>query len=146
MLLGRHSPRQVDAALLVLRLFTGLVLMYGTLDNVLHQENMLEFRDFVAKHGFPVPLFSAYLSAYAQFISGILIALGLLTRPAAFVMVINFAVALAMVHWGLPFSANISPMAMLFNSLCLLISGAGAHSVDRYIEQRARTRVPAAGP
>jgi putative oxidoreductase len=143
--LGRHSTRQVDAALVVLRLFTGLVLMYGTLDNVLHQENMLEFRDFVAKHGFPVPLFSAYLSAYAQFISGILIAVGLLTRMAAFVMVINFAVALAMVHWGLPFSANISPMAMLFNSLCLLISGAGAHSVDRYIERRARLRAAAAG-
>jgi putative oxidoreductase len=131
------STRHVDAALLLLRLFTGFVLIYGTQDNVLHREHMLEFRDFLARHGFPVPLFSAYLSAYAQFLSGVLIALGLLTRLAALVTVINFVVALAMVHWGLPFTANISPLAMLFNGLCLAIAGAGAYSVDARIAHRA---------
>lgn len=130
------STRHVDAALLLLRLFTGFVLIYGTQDNVFHREHMLEFRDFLARHAFPVPLFSAYLSAYAQFLSGVLIALGLLTRLAALVTVINFVVALAMVHWGLPFTANISPLAMLFNGLCLAIAGGGAYSVDARIAHR----------
>jgi putative oxidoreductase len=139
-LFGRGSPRQVDAALLLLRLFTGLILMYGTQDNVFHEDHMLEFRDFLAKNRFPLPLLSAYLSAYAQFIGGMLIALGLLTRPAALLMVANFVVALYMVHWGLPFSANISPLAMLFNALCLAVSGAGTYSVDARIERRLRER------
>ena len=138
MLLLRTTPAQTDAALLVLRLFTGFVLVYGTQDNVFNDDHMREFRDFVATHGFPVPWLSAYLSAYAQFICGILIALGLATRLAALVMVVNFVVALAMVHRGLPFSANISPLAMLFNGLCLAIAGAGAYSVDRYAERRGR--------
>jgi putative oxidoreductase len=138
--LGRSSRQQIDAALLVLRLFLGIVLIYGTQDNVFNHERMLEFRDFVAAHRFPAPLFSAYLSAYAQFICGILIVLGLMTRAAALVMVMNFVMALGMVHWGLPFTANISPLAMLFNSLCLVISGAGAHSGDGYIERRTSAR------
>jgi putative oxidoreductase len=122
------------------------VLIYGTQDNVFNHERMLEFRDFVATHRFPAPLFSAYLSAYGQFFSGILITLGLMTRPAALVMVINFIVALGMVHWGLPFTANISPLAMLFNCLCLSISGAGAHSVDGRIERRMGARAMAQAP
>ena len=139
-ILWRSSRQQIDAALLALRLFLGVVLIYGTQDNVFNHERMLEFRDFVATHGFPAPLFSAYLSAYAQFICGVLIVVGLMTRAAALVMVINFVVALGMVHWGLPFTANISPLAMLFNSLCLVISGAGAHSVDGSIERRVSAR------
>ena len=142
MRLGRSTPRQTDAALLVLRLFTGFVLIYGTQDNVFDHERMLEFRNFVAKNGFPAPVFSAYLSAYAQFIGGILMALGLVTRCAALVMVINFVVALAMVHRGLPFSANISPLAMLFNAVCLLVAGAGAYSVDALIARQMRARTP----
>lgn len=134
------STRQIDGALLLLRLFTGFVLIYGTQDNVFHHEHMLEFRDFLAQNRFPVPLFSAYLSAYAQFISGILIALGLLTRVAALVTAINFVVALGMVHWGLPFTANISPLAMLFNGLCLALAGAGDYSVEARIARRARAQ------
>jgi putative oxidoreductase len=136
-LVARASGRQIDLALLLLRLFTGFVLVYGTQDNVFDRDHMLEFRDFVAKHGFPAPMFSAYLSAYAQFITGILIALGLLARPAAALMVINFAVALVMVHWSLPFGSNVSPLAMLCNCLLLTITGAGAWSIDARLAARA---------
>ena len=65
---------------LMLRVFTGAVLVYGTLDNVLSHERMVEFEAFVAQNGFPWPALSARFSAYAQFLCGILIALGLLTR------------------------------------------------------------------
>ncbi|HEX6911993.1 MAG TPA: DoxX family protein [Longimicrobium sp.] len=118
------------------RLFLGATLVYGTQDNVFSSARMLEFRDFVQQNGFPAPLFSAYLSAYAQFICGLLILAGLATRWASGVMVVNFAVALAMVHWGLPFSANISALAMLFGSLLLLFHGPGAYSVDAALQRR----------
>lgn len=141
--LERHSALGVP----LFRLFLGATLVYGTQDNVFHGERMLEFRDFVEQNGFPAPLFSAYLSAYAQFVCGLLIAAGAATRPAAAVMVVNFVAALGMVHWSLPFSANISPLAMLFGSLLLLFHGAGAYSVDAALQRRSaaapRTRLAA---
>ena len=140
--------RYRDLGPLLLRVFLGLTLVYGTQDNVLHAERMLEFRDFLAANGFPMPLASAYLSAYAQFVCGVLILLGLFTRWAALVMIVNFLVALAMVHVRLPFSANISPLAMLFGSLFLLFYGAGPWSVDarlRASHAASGARTPAPG-
>jgi putative oxidoreductase len=128
--------RYRDAGPLFLRLFVAFVLIYGTQDNVFDGTRMLEFRDFLAQHGFPRPLASAYLSAYAQFGAGVLIALGLLTRWASAVMVVNFAVALGMVHANLPFNLNIAPLAMLFGALFLLFSGAGRYSLDARLQRR----------
>lgn len=114
----------------ILRLFLAFVLIYGTQDNVFHWERMIEFRDFLARNGFPYPLLAAHVSAYAQFICGILLALGLFTRVAALVMCVNFLVALGMVHVGLPFEANIAPLAMFFGSVFFLLHGAGSFSLD----------------
>ena len=126
------EPRRIasELAAVVLRLFTAFVLVYGTQDNVFSHARMLEFRDFLQQNGFPYPLASAYLSAYAQFIAGILLGLGLFTRAAGLVMVVNFAVALVMVHRRLPFSANIAPLAMLVNALFFAVAGAPAFSLD----------------
>lgn len=125
--------RYRDVGTLVLRLAVAGVLVYGTQDNVFHTEHMLAFRDFLAQNGFPFPHLSAYLSAFAQFICGLLLFAGLLTRWAALVMVINFVVALAMVHVGLPFSANMAPLLMLAGSVFLFLHGAGSVSVDAHL-------------
>lgn len=132
------SHGQVHSGLLLLRVFTGLVLAYGTQDNVFSAAHMLEFRDFLAKHGFPAPLLSAYVSAYAQFVGGLLLVAGWLTRPAAAVMVVNFIVALVMVHRSLPFGSNIAPLAMCANALVLVITGPGAFSLDGWLGGRHR--------
>ena len=126
----KAPDRSAGYGLALFRLFLGVTLMYGTWDNVVSQERMLEFRDFLGANGFPYPLFCAYLSAYAQFSCGLAIALGFATRAAAAVMAVNFVVALAMVHVRLPFSANIAPLAMLFGSLLLLLDGGGRFAFD----------------
>jgi putative oxidoreductase len=120
-----------DLGLLLFRVFLGTVLAYGTQDNVFSAEHMHEFAGFLEQNGFPLPLASAYLSAWAQFIAGILIVIGLFARVAALVMVINFIIAIAMVHVGLPFSANIAPLAMLFGSVLIVLAGAGRYGVGR---------------
>lgn len=120
----------------ILRLFIAFVLIYGTQDNVFSWERMIEFRDFLARNGFPYPLLSAHVSAYAQFVCGILLALGLFTRVAALVMCVNFLVALGMVHVGLPFEANIAPLAMFFGSVFFLLHGAGSYSLDAWAAAR----------
>ncbi len=128
--------RYRDLAPLVLRLFVAFVLVYGTQDNVFHAARMTEFRDFLAANGFPWPLACAYLSVYAQFLTGILLALGLYTRAAAGVVTVNFVVALAMVHVGLPFNANIAPLAMLTGGLFFVLYGAPRYSLDAVREKR----------
>lgn len=125
-----------DLAPLLLRLFVAGVLIYGTQDNVFSRAHMLEFRDFLAQNGFPYPLASAYLSAYAQFLAGILLLVGLFTRAAAAVVFVNFVVALAMVHVGLPFNANIAPLAMLVGGLFFVLYGAPRFSADAVRRKR----------
>lgn len=122
--------RRSEYGTFILRLFLAFVLMYGTHDNIVSWEQMIVFRDFLERNGFPYPLFSANLSVYAQFGCGLLILLGLFTRLAALVMCVNFLVALVMVHVGLPFDANIAPLAMFFGSAALLFLGAGPFALD----------------
>lgn len=133
------EPRYRELAPLLLRLFLGVVLIYGTQDNVFSAARMLEFRDFLAQNGFPYPLACAYLSAYAQFVTGILLVVGLLTRLAAAVVVVNFVVALLMVHLRLPFTANIAPLAMLVDGLFFVLYGAPRYSLDA-VRARSRAR------
>lgn len=135
-----------DAAVLILRVFYAGILIYGTQDNVFSQAQMHEFRDFLERHGFPYPLVSAYLSVYAQFISGLLLLVGAATRLVAAVMIVNFLVALGMVHVGLPFSANIAPLSMLALGVFFTLFGAGPWSVDARLAARARGARDAHGP
>ena len=128
--------RNREVAPLLLRLFAAFVLIYGTYDNVFDQARMLEFRDFLAANRFPMPLQSAWLSAYGQFLAGILLAAGFLTRLAAVVVVINFIVALGMVHLRTPFNVNIAPLAMLVIGIFFLICGAPRFSVDARMAAR----------
>jgi putative oxidoreductase len=119
-----------------IRLTIGVRLMLGTADNVFSWAHMIEFRDFLEKHGTPFPLFSAHLSAYAQFICGLLFVLGLAFRPAAIAMIINFICALLIAHRTggyLPASAAI---IILFVSLGFLIHGPGKPALDEWIARR----------
>lgn len=136
--LDRHRA----LAPLVIRAFVGVVLVWGTQDNVFSHDRMLEFRDFLAASGFPAPLYGAYLSAYAQFVCGLLVLAGATVRPAALAMGVNFVVALAMVHARLPFQQDIAPLTMLAGSLFLLLNGAGPVSVDEALRRRAPAPPP----
>jgi putative oxidoreductase len=118
------------------RVLIGVHLMWNTADNVFSAERMVEFQGFLAQHGFPFPVFCSYLSAYAQFLCGALYIVGLAVRPAAVVMILNFIVALVMVHVGLPEQANFPALMMLFGSVFLLFNGAGPLSVDRLIAKK----------
>ena len=73
----------------------------------------------------------APLSAWSQFVSGLLFVIGLFTRPAAAIMVFNFIVALWMVHRGRPYPENALAILMLCGSLFLLFHGPGRLALDR---------------
>lgn len=120
----------------LLRLLIGAELIRGTQDNVFSWARMVEFAEFLGARGVPFPLFSAHLSAYAQFLCGILFILGLYTRAAGAVMVINFIAALVIAHLGAPWSANYPAFVMLAAAFFFLLHGAGRPALDEVLERK----------
>lgn len=122
--------KQPDLGLLILRLFLGLRLVYGVVDNVFSWEHMLAFSSFLEANGFPVPLVSAIVSVYAQFICGLMVLVGFKTREAALVLVINFIPALLLhVNAGDSVEAITPALAMFFVSLSLVFLGGGKFAI-----------------
>lgn len=126
-----------DAALLLLRVLVGSFLMWGTWDNIVSAERMGEFADFLTQLGCPLPGLAAPVSVYAQFLCGVLILLGLLTRWAGLVMTFNFIVAVWLVHPGADYRALFPPLVMIALSLYFATRGAGRYSVDAHLTREA---------
>ncbi|HEV8367451.1 MAG TPA: DoxX family protein [Pyrinomonadaceae bacterium] len=81
-------------------------------------------------------------AALSEFMGGIFVGLGFLTRVGAFFIACTMLTAVAGVHWpnGL-FSANRGyeyPMTILAIALALLIAGGGQASVDKALGGRRR--------
>ena len=127
--LGRYS----DLSLAALRILTGGFLVYGTEDNVRSSERMEEFVHFLEANNFLSPELLAPLSVYAQFLCGILLVLGLLTRWTGLVVAFNFVVAVVMVHWTQDFRAWWPAIVLVFLGLHFACRGAGRWSIDRAI-------------
>jgi putative oxidoreductase len=124
------AQRFGEFALLLLRLFVGLFLIWGVWDNVTSPERMHEFQQFLGKHGFPAPALLAPLSVYVQLLVGIAFVLGLFARWAGILCAVNFAVAILMIdhHGGM---RGIFPSGCLvFIGLYLATHGAGRFSID----------------
>ena len=117
---------------LFIRLPIGFHLIYGTQDNIFSWDRMLEFSEFLANFGVPMSLVAAHVSVYAQFICGILFIIGWKLRWAALVMIINFIMAIFLVHIGDSYPNTFPAIMMLSGSIFLLLSGAGPISISSY--------------
>ena len=117
-----------DAGLLVLRAFAGLALAFAHgLGKFPPSERFIAG---VATMGFPAPALFAWAAAGAELIGGILLAIGLFTRPSAFLILATMATAGFIRHAPDPFSGK--EKALLFGAVALLflLAGAGRYSVD----------------
>ncbi len=96
--------------------------------------------EWMASIGLEPGIAMAALAGGAEFFGGLLLLLGLLTRPAALALSITMVVAIFAVHWsnGLFLSNNGYEfgLALLAISVALLLRGAGSASVDRLIANR----------
>lgn len=127
-----------EYGVIFIRLIVGFHLIYGTQDNVFSYARMEEFAGFLNVRGVPFPIFSAFLSAYAQFVCGVLFILGVWTRYAAIVMIINFIAAIIIAHIGDTYQNTFPALVMLSAACFLLIHGAGKLSVDDLLAGRGK--------
>lgn len=121
-----------DMGVLFLRLFIGVRLIYGVIDNIFSWKKMLEFAAFLENFHFPFPIASAIISVFFQCIAGIMIIVGLKIRLAALLMIGNFLIALLMVHLYDSFEGMTPALAILFASILFLFQGAGKYALDSY--------------
>ena len=120
-----------DLSLLFLRIAFGVRLIWGTQDNILSYDRMLEFAHFLETNGFPLPLVSAFASVYLQFAAGVCWILGFWVREAALVMVANFVIAILMVHIGDAYINTAPAIHLLTFAFFLLCSGGGKYVLKR---------------
>ena len=95
----KKPPPYAEYGPVFIRVLIGFHLFYGNWGRLVHHAEWEEFYGVITRNHIPFPTISTWVSAAAQVICGILYMAGLFTRPAAAVMVVNFVVALTMVHW-----------------------------------------------
>lgn len=129
------ASRTADTGLLAVRLFTGLALALA------HGVGKLppspRFISGVEEMGFPAPVLFAWAAALAEAVGGMLIAAGLLTRPAAASVLFTMLVA-AFLREGSAFEEK--EKALLFGAvaLMLMLTGPGRYSLDAAFRKRRR--------
>lgn len=115
--------------LFILRVVLGIIMVvhgYHKVFGGLHHH-----AQFVASLGMPAWL--GYVSAFTEFLGGIALVAGVLTRIAALAVCVDMCVAIAKVHWhnGLTGQGGFEfPLSLAAIAFALIFAGAGPISVD----------------
>lgn len=125
----RFLDRLQPLGLLVLRLVLGAIMVGHGYHKVFG--GMSHFVSTVAHFG--LPGWMAYLSAGAEFIGGILLLVGLVTRCAAIAVTIDMLVAIWKVHWHNGFLGQGGyefPLSLAAIAFALIFFGGGPIALD----------------
>lgn len=128
-ILFSNRPIATDLGLLFLRLASGGMMAYshgwGKLQKMLGGD--MSFAD-------PIGMgeeASLVLTLFAEFVCGILVALGLFTRAALIPLIITMVVAVFVIHADDPFSKQEFGLLYLVPYLTLFFAGPGKLSLDK---------------
>lgn len=131
LLIGTNG-KLLNLSLLLLRLAAGVILFVvgaGKVMGWFGGAGMEATVQGFSERGFAP--FLTYLSCYTEFIGGLLLGLGLFTRPAAFAVAINMLVAtIVSLPNGFFFGRAAYPFALFIISLVVLLAGPMAYSMD----------------
>lgn len=129
--LAVNYPSQI--AWTVLRIVAGVVMIHNGLDKLGNIESFAQA--YVSVIGLPFPIFFSYVAAYTELIGTPLLALGLLTRPAAFGLFSTMMVAIyhhvKVAGFSLPYLELSALYAACF--LVFTVNGGGLFALDTWI-------------
>ena len=132
--LRSSSPAGHELGLALVRLGFGasLALAHG----VPKLTNAHGFVGRLAQGGFPAPSLFGWAAILSELVGGLLLALGLLTRPAAAFVLVTLAVAAFHVHAADPFGKKELALAYVLVALATLVAGPGRFSLDAALASR----------
>ncbi len=127
-----------DLGIALLRFMVGIVfLAHGS--QKLFVMGMGNVGGFLGNIGVPAPAFFGVVVTLVEFLGGIALILGLFTRWAALLLVIDMTVAVLLVHlkngFFLPRGYEYA-LTMWFANLALVLTGAGAVALDNVFWKR----------
>ena len=125
-----------DVGLLVLRVLTGCFIATHGYGKIFTDGRMEKFAEGVAEMGFPVPIVFAWAAALSELVGGLLMAAGLFTRYAAFLVFSTMTVAAFIRHADDPFSMKEKALLFWTISLAIMLMGAGRYALDRLIAKK----------
>lgn len=128
----RYLDRLQPLALLAMRLTVGAIMVAHSYPKVFG--GLHHYAGFITSLG--LPAWAAYLSAFVEFLGGLLVLAGLFTRPAAFAICINLSVAIWKVHLhkGLTGQGGMElPLAVATLAFALVFFGAGPIAMDHVL-------------
>lgn len=128
LLFGPASSEQLDLGLLVIRVGIGFFM-------ITHGHDKLHYLLEGQSADFPDPLHvgataSHALTVLAEFFCSLLVVLGLFTRLAAAVLVVETAIIAWVMHAGEPLADKEHALMFMVVFLGLALSGAGRYSLD----------------
>ena len=85
--------------------------------------------------GFPMPEVFAWGAGLSEFLGGIFLALGFLTRISSFFIACTMLTALIGVHGADPFNKQELAFLYFFISISFLLEGAGDWSIDSFLRK-----------
>ncbi len=127
--------RNVDIALLLLRLSFSAAMIYGhgwgKMNRLFSGEEISFFDPFGIG-----PAASLGLVVFAEVLCSILVGLGFLTRLAVIPLIITMVVAVFVRNAGEPFGQMEKGLLFLMVYVALLLTGAGTYSIDALIKKK----------
>ncbi len=132
------SPLDQDTkgslGLLVGRLMFGLIMAFSHgIGKVPPPQGLI---DGVTAMGLPLPGFMAWAAGLAEFVGGLMIAVGLFTRPAAVLWLVTMAVAAFVAHGADPFQKKELALLYLSFAVVVLALGGGKFSLDHLLDRK----------
>lgn len=94
----------------------------------------------IAEVGWPLPYLQAFAAVSVEFAGGILLVVGLFTRPTAFVTVVQFSIITFLYLYPSPFSAKEMALLFLILSVYVLFMGPGKFSADHFLFRKIAER------
>ena len=144
--LTRVTHPSAPAATLLVRLVVGGVFLSEGVQKFLFPVALGVGR--FSKIGIPIPAFSAPFVGVIEILCGLLLLLGLVTRPATVPLIIDMLVAITTTKipifvrsgfWMMAHEAR-TDYSMILGAVFLLIVGSGSVSVDSWLNRKALKR------
>lgn len=90
-----------------------------------------------------IPAVLAYMDAFGEFIFGIMVLLGFLTRIASAGIAVIMVAAISLVHMKNGFFAPAGiefPLTLFVIAIAIFLYGSGSYAIDYFLEKRSRGR------
>jgi putative oxidoreductase len=123
-------------AALFIRLAFGFHLIQYTYKDVFTLAAGSNNEKWLGSMGVPFPYLMGWLFILTEFVGGVAWFVGFKTRWFALPLIINFIVALLLVHLGQTYKQSFEAIQMLAVSFFFLFNGSGKFSIDSYLEHR----------